>query len=71
MRQLGNKVGARNLAISVGVPVMPATDPLPYDDEEIKRQAAEIGYLVGQSANSPIVQRKLQPAVIVNASYSF
>src|SRR5690606_35140511 len=27
MRTLGNKVAARNLAISVGVPVMPATDP--------------------------------------------
>jgi pyruvate carboxylase len=31
MRQLGNKVAARSLAISVGVPVVPATDPLPDD----------------------------------------
>ena len=31
MRMLGDKVSARNLAISVGVPVMPATDPLPDD----------------------------------------
>jgi len=46
MRQLGNKVAARNLAISVGVPVMPATAPLPYDDEEIKRLALEVGYPV-------------------------
>ncbi|WP_297370338.1 pyruvate carboxylase [Acidocella sp.] len=46
MRKLGNKVAARNLAISVGVPVMPATDPLPYDDEEIKRLAREVGYPV-------------------------
>ena len=46
MRQLGNKVAARNLAISVGVPVMPATAPLPFDDEEIKRLAAEVGYPV-------------------------
>ena len=46
MRQLGNKVAARNLAISVGVPVMPATDPLPYDDAEIKRLANEVGYPV-------------------------
>ncbi len=46
MRRLGNKVAARNLAISVGVPVMPATDPLPEDMGEIKRLAAEIGYPV-------------------------
>ncbi|MEJ2124387.1 MAG: pyruvate carboxylase, partial [Alphaproteobacteria bacterium] len=46
MRMLGNKVSARNLAISVGVPVMPATGPLPEDPEEIKRLAAEIGYPV-------------------------
>ncbi|GGB39179.1 pyruvate carboxylase [Roseibium aquae] len=46
MRRLGNKVAARNLAIEAGVPVMPATDPLPEDLEEIKRQAAEIGYPV-------------------------
>ena len=29
MRKLGNKVAARNLAVSVGVPVVPATEPLP------------------------------------------
>nr|ABI95362.2 pyruvate carboxylase-like protein [Rhizobium sp. TAL1145] len=46
MRQLGNKVAARNLAISVGVPVVPATDPLPEDEKEIHRLAAEIGYPV-------------------------
>ena len=46
MRTLGNKVAARNLAISVGVPVMPATDPLPDDEAEIKRLAAKIGYPV-------------------------
>ncbi|EAV42590.1 pyruvate carboxylase [Stappia aggregata IAM 12614] len=46
MRRLGNKVAARNLAIEAGVPVMPATDPLPDDMDEIKRQAAEIGYPV-------------------------
>jgi pyruvate carboxylase len=46
MRRLGNKVAARNLAVSVGVPVMPATDPLPDDGEEIKRLAAEVGYPV-------------------------
>ncbi len=46
MRALGNKVSARNLAVSVGVPVMPATDPLPDDAAEIKRLATEIGYPV-------------------------
>ncbi len=35
MRQLGNKVAARNLAISVGVPVVPATEPLPDDMAEV------------------------------------
>ncbi|USJ28518.1 pyruvate carboxylase [Ensifer adhaerens] len=46
MRQLGNKVAARNLAISVGVPVVPATEPLPDDLQEVARMAAEIGYPV-------------------------
>ncbi len=44
MRKLGNKVAARNAAIEAGVPVMPATDPLPGDLDECKRQAASIGY---------------------------
>jgi pyruvate carboxylase len=46
MRRLGNKVAARNLAIEVGVPVIPATDPLPDDMEAVKRLAAEVGYPV-------------------------
>ncbi len=46
MRTLGNKVAARNLAVSCGVPVMPATDPLPDDDDEIRRLAAKVGYPV-------------------------
>ncbi len=46
MRSLGNKVSARNLAVSVGVPVVPATDPLPTDPDELKRLAAGIGYPV-------------------------
>jgi pyruvate carboxylase len=46
MRTLGNKVSARNLAISVGVPVMPATEPLSDSAEETKKRAAEIGYPV-------------------------
>ena len=39
MRSLGNKVAARNLATSAGVPVMPATPPLPADMEECKKCA--------------------------------
>jgi pyruvate carboxylase len=44
MRDLGNKVAARNIAASCGVPVMPATPPLPDDPEQVKRLAREIGY---------------------------
>ncbi|MCC2687444.1 MAG: pyruvate carboxylase [Rhizobiaceae bacterium] len=44
MRRLGNKVAARQLAIEVGVPVVPATDALPDDMEAVKRLAAGIGY---------------------------
>ena len=46
MRRLGNKVAARNLAIEVGVPVVPATEPLPDDMEAVRRLAAGIGYPV-------------------------
>jgi pyruvate carboxylase len=46
MRDLGNKVAARNLAVSCGVPVMPATGPLPLWAGDIKRLAGEIGYPV-------------------------
>ena len=44
MRTLGNKVAARNLAISAGVPVMPATGPLPGDPAAAAKLAAEVGY---------------------------
>jgi pyruvate carboxylase len=44
MRRLGNKVAARNLAIEVGVPVVPATEPLPDDMDEVARMADAIGY---------------------------
>ena len=44
MRSLGNKVAARNLAVSAGVPVVPATKPLPKDMKKIKAMADEIGY---------------------------
>ncbi|HHY48698.1 MAG TPA: pyruvate carboxylase, partial [Alphaproteobacteria bacterium] len=44
MRELGNKVAARNMAIAAGVPVVPATGPLPDDLDEVARMAAAIGY---------------------------
>ncbi len=46
MRDLGNKVAARNLATRAKVPVMPATPPLPADMEVCRKQAAEVGYPV-------------------------
>ncbi|SEP82095.1 pyruvate carboxylase [Faunimonas pinastri] len=46
MRRLGNKVAARDLAVANGVPVMPATDPLPDDPQTWAKLAAEIGYPV-------------------------
>src|SRR5215510_5051471 len=46
MRRLGNKVLARNLAVSAGVPVMPATPPLPRDEAQIVRLAREVGFPV-------------------------
>ena len=44
MRRLGNKVAARNLAIEIGVPVVPATEPLPDDMAVVAKMAEEIGY---------------------------
>jgi pyruvate carboxylase len=46
MEQLGNKVAARNLAIAAGVPVMPATPPLPADIPQCTALAHGIGYPV-------------------------
>ncbi len=46
LNTLGNKVAARNAAVAAGVPVMPASGPLPRDDEAIKKIAADIGYPV-------------------------
>lgn len=46
MRTLGNKVAARTAAIAAGVPVMPATPPLPLDLEDCKQLAVGIGYPV-------------------------
>jgi pyruvate carboxylase len=46
MRRLGNKVAARDLAVSAGVPVMPATPPLPADDAAVLAMAREVGFPV-------------------------
>lgn len=44
MRRLGDKVSARHLAIEVGVPVIPASPPLPIDEGEILNIARALGY---------------------------
>ena len=44
MRKLGNKVSARALAETVGVPVMPATGPLPDDPQAVRKLAKAVGY---------------------------
>jgi pyruvate carboxylase len=44
MRALGDKASARRVAIEAGVPVIPATEVLGDDFEEIKMQAREVGY---------------------------
>ena len=46
MRRLGNKVAAREIAQSAGVPVVPATGPLPRDSEETARLARGVGFPV-------------------------
>ena len=44
MRMLGDKASARKVAIKAGVPVIPATEVLPDDMEEVRRMAEEVGY---------------------------
>ncbi|MDT8856511.1 pyruvate carboxylase [Paracoccaceae bacterium Fryx2] len=44
MRALGDKASARRVAMEAGVPVIPATEVLGDDMDEVKRQAAEVGY---------------------------
>jgi pyruvate carboxylase len=44
MRRLGNKVEARGIAVAAGVPVMPATPPLPHDPLAAAALADEVGY---------------------------
>ncbi len=44
MRQLGDKASARRVAMDAGVPVVPATEVLPDDMDEVRRMADEVGY---------------------------
>jgi pyruvate carboxylase len=44
MRRLGNKIEARKLAASAGVPVMPASPPLPADYAEMLAMAHGVGF---------------------------
>ncbi|MHA3915931.1 pyruvate carboxylase [Halovulum sp. GXIMD14793] len=44
MRLLGDKASARRVAIEAGVPVIPATDVLPDDMDQVRRMADEVGY---------------------------
>lgn len=44
MRSLGDKVSARRIAIEAGVPVIPASDPLPLDEACTIEIAETIGY---------------------------
>src|SRR6202048_2222672 len=46
MRRLGNEVEARNLAAAAGVPVMPATPPLPDDSAQVLALAHGVGFPV-------------------------
>ena len=44
LRELGNKVKARELATRVGIPVMPASGPLPADEKQVEQIAGSIGF---------------------------
>jgi len=44
MRKLGDKASARRVAMEAGVPVVPATEVLPEDMDEVRRMADEVGY---------------------------
>ncbi len=44
LRDLGNKVKARELAVKAGIAVMPASGPLPGDEKETEQIAGGIGF---------------------------
>jgi len=46
MTALGNKISARHAAVAAGVPVMPASEPLPTDFAAVSAAADAVGYPV-------------------------
>ena len=67
MRLLGNKVSARDVAVAAGVPVMPATGPLPADPAEALKQVEAIGFPVLLKASWGGGGRGMRPVDIAGA----
>lgn len=44
MRSLGDKISAREIALAAGVPIIPASGPLPDDNDQILKIAKSIGF---------------------------
>ena len=44
MRELGNKVAAKNLAEKEGIPTIPASPPLPKNATQIRKMAKKVGF---------------------------
>jgi pyruvate carboxylase len=75
MRQLGNKVSARKVAVEAGAPVVPATGVLPYDETVILALAEEIGYPImvkaswgGGGRGMRVVEQKKELVMQVEAA---
>ena len=66
MRKLGDKASARKVAISAAVPVVPATDVLPENIEEISELASKIGYPLMLKASWGGGGRGMRPVVDEN-----
>lgn len=54
MRRLGDKVSARHVAVAAGVPVVPASEPLPDDEAAIQEIADQIGYAQAHRTYGPV-----------------
>lgn len=66
MRQLGDKVSAREIAQQAGVPVIPASDVLGDDFDAIKREAESIGYPLMLKASWGGGGRGMRPIISSN-----